>query len=100
MRIEEAPKPYHTDHSIVYSCQYHIIFCPKYRRPILVDAVAARLKELLMEKQDEYGYAVMGMEVMPDHVHLLLDVDPRVGVASSPRSRATHRTRSGSSIRG
>ncbi len=82
MRIEEAPKPYHTDHSIVYSCQYHIIFCPKYRRPILVDAVAARLKELLMEKQDEYGYAVMGMEVMPDHVHLLLDVDPRVGVAS------------------
>ncbi len=82
MRIEEAPKPYHTDHSIVYSCQYHVIFCPKYRRAVLVDAVAARLKELLLEKQGEYGYAVMEMEVMPDHVHLLLDVDPRVGVAS------------------
>lgn len=82
VEIERAPKPYHTDHSIVYSCQYHVIFCPKYRRPVLVDAIAARLKELILEKQGEYGYAVMGMEVMPDHVHLLLDVDPRIGIAS------------------
>ncbi len=82
MEIERAPKPYHTAHSIVYSCQYHVIFCPKYRRPVLVDAVAARLKELVLEKQVEYGYTVMQMEVMPDHVHLLLDVDPRVGVVT------------------
>jgi len=80
MRLEQAEKPYHTDHSIVYSCQYHVIFCPKYRRPVLEEAVAKRLKEMILEKQDEYGYAVMGMEVMPEHVHLLLDVDPRVGV--------------------
>jgi putative transposase len=82
MELRQGPKPYHTDHSIVYSCQYHVIFCPKYRRPVLVDAVAARLKELVMLKQDEYGYAVLGVEVLPDHVHLLLDVDPRIGVAS------------------
>ena len=80
MRLEQAEKPYHTDHSIVYSCQYHVIFCPKYRRPVLEEAVAKRLKEMILEKQDEYGYAVMGMEVMPEHVHLLLDVDPRVGI--------------------
>jgi len=82
MRLEEAPKPYHTDHSIVYSCQYHVIFCPKYRRPVLVNAVAERLKEMVMDQQGEYGYTVMGMEVMPNHIHLLLDVDPRVGIAS------------------
>lgn len=82
MELRNHTKVYHTDHSIVYSCHYHVIFCPKYRRPILVDAVAARLKELVLEKQTEYGYAVMEMEVMPDHVHLLLDVDPRVGIAS------------------
>jgi len=82
MEIERAPKPYHTDHSIVYSCQYRVIFCPKYRRPILVDAVEMRLKELILEKQAEYGYAVMRMEVMPNHVHLLLDVDPRIGIAT------------------
>lgn len=82
MEIERAPKPYHTDHSIVYSCQYHVIFCPKYRRPVLVDAVETRLKELILEKQAEYGYNVMRMEVMPNHVHLLLDVDPRIGIAA------------------
>jgi putative transposase len=82
MELASAPKPYHSDHSIVYSCQYHVIFCPKYRRPLLVDAVAARLKELILEKQGDDGYAVMSMDIMPDHVHLLLDVDPRVGIAS------------------
>lgn len=82
MKIERAPKPYHTDHSIVYSCQYHVIFCPKYRHPVLVDAVETRLKELIVEKQAEYGYTVMRMEVMPNHVRLLLDVDPRIGIAA------------------
>ena len=82
MKLEQANKPYHTDHSIVYSCQYHVIFCPKYRRPVLNDAVSAKMKELVLEKQEEYGFAVMEKEVMPDHVHLLLDIDPRVGVNS------------------
>ena len=80
MRLEQTDKPYHTDHSIVYSCQYHVIFCPKYRRAVLEDAGARRLKEMILEKQTEYGYAVMGMEVMPEQVHLLLDVDPGVGI--------------------
>jgi len=35
-----------------------------------------------MEKQEEYGYEVLDMEVMPDHVHLLLDVDPKIGIYS------------------
>jgi putative transposase len=34
-----------------------------------------------MEKQETYGYTVIGMEVMPDHVHLLLDVNPQIGIA-------------------
>src|SRR3974377_2218471 len=80
MEIRQPSKPYHTDHSIVYSCQYHVIFCPKYRRKVLTGALAERLKTLILEKQEQSGYAVMELEVMPDHVHLLLDVDPRVGV--------------------
>lgn len=80
MQIRQPDKHYHTDHSIVYSCQYHVIFCPKYRRPVLSVEVSARMKELILEKQEEYGYIVIEMEVMPDHVHLLLDIDPRIGV--------------------
>jgi putative transposase len=80
MELRQYNKPYHTDHSIVYSCQYHVIFCPKYRRKVLTDAVAARMKELVLAKQTDYGYTVIEMEVMSDHVHLLLNVDPRAGI--------------------
>ena len=80
MELQQSNKTYHTDHSIMYSCQYHVIFCPKYRRKVLIDAVAARLKELVLSKQAEYGYSVIEMEVLPEHVHLLLDVDPRAGI--------------------
>ena len=80
MELQQSNKTYHTDHSIMYSCQYHVIFCPKYRRKVLIDAVAARLKELVLSKQAEYGYIVIEMEVLPEHVHLLLDVDPRAGI--------------------
>ena len=80
MELRQSNKPYHTDHSIVYSCQYHVIFCPKYRRKVLTDALAARMKELVLAKQSDYGYTVIEMEVLPDHVHLLLDVDPRAGI--------------------
>jgi len=80
MELRQSSKPYHTGHSIVYSCQYHVIFCPKYRRKVLTDAIAARMKELVLSKQAEYGYTVIEMEVLPDHVHLLLDVDPRAGI--------------------
>lgn len=86
MELAPAPNRYHTDHSIVYGCLYHVIFYLEYRRPLLVDAVAERLKELVLEKQADYGYAVMQMEVMPNHVHLLLDVDPWTHVSASRRS--------------
>jgi putative transposase len=82
MQFKQPSKPYHTDHNIVYSCQYHVIFCPKYRRKVLMGEVAEMMKTLVMEKQQEYGYSVIEMEVMPDHIHLLLDVDPRVGINS------------------
>lgn len=80
MEIANKEKEYHKDSHLVYSCQYHIIFCPKYRRKVLVTPIDNRLKELILEKQNEYGYYVLDMEVMPDHVHLLIDADPKIGV--------------------
>lgn len=80
MNIQQTSKTYHSGHSIVYSCQYHVIFCPKYRRRVLIDGVDERLKELIYEKQDDYGYIVIEIEVMPEHVHIILDVDPRIGI--------------------
>jgi len=82
MNLEQSNKPYHSSFSLVYSCQYHIIWCTKYRRKVLDDTLAERLKALIEEKQSDYGYTVFGMEIMPDHVHLLLDADPQVGIVS------------------
>jgi putative transposase len=58
-----------------------VIFCPKYRRKVFYLPLDTRLKALLLEKQEAYGYCVLGMEAMPDHVHLLLDVNPQIGIA-------------------
>jgi putative transposase len=80
MDIQQPGKTYQQGHSIIYSCQYHVVFCPKYRRKVLTGEIDPRLKELILEKQDDYGYKIIDMEVMPDHVHLLIDVDPRMGI--------------------
>jgi putative transposase len=82
MQVENLNKHYKSDKRLIYSCQYHIIFCPKYRRHALKDGIDLRLKELIENKQIEYQYLVLGMEVMPDHVHLLLDINPKIGIYS------------------
>lgn len=56
----------------VYNCAYHLIWCPKYRRSVLVDDIAKRLKELLIEKATEHGWIIEKMEVMPDHIHIFI----------------------------
>lgn len=82
MEIATTPKKYSSDTGLVYSCQYHVIFTPKYRRKVLVNGVDSRFKELVLEKQQEYQYEMLEMEVMPDHVHLLISVNPKIGVYS------------------
>lgn len=65
---------------MVYSCKYHVVWCPKYRRKVLVDGVDARLKELIDEICHELRIDVIEMEIMPDHVHLLIEVEPQFGI--------------------
>ena len=55
---------------------YHLIWCPKYRRKVLVGNVEARLKELLYIKAQEIGTQISQMEVMPDHLHLFVKSTP------------------------
>ena len=78
--VSNTNKQYRTLGHVRCSCQYHVIFCPKYRRKVLVDGIDVRLKELLLENQEQHGYEVLEMEVMPDHVHLLLDISPKRSV--------------------
>lgn len=60
----------------VYNLGYHLIWCPKYRRKVLVGKVENRLKELMREKADELNITIEQMEVMPDHIHLFIKAKP------------------------
>ncbi|SMO50445.1 IS200/IS605 family transposase [Melghirimyces algeriensis] len=66
--------------NVVYDCKYHVVFCPKYRRKVLVSPVSDRLKELFVEKARELEVTISSMEIMPDHVHLLIQCDPQFGI--------------------
>ena len=63
---------------LVYKNQFHVVFCPKYRRPVLVDGVDVRLKGILLEKAAELDVKILSIEIMPDHVHLFISFDPRL----------------------
>ena len=69
-----------SNNNIVYSCKYHVVWCPKYRRKVLRDNIAERLKELIIQKSSEMLADIIEMEIMPDHVHMHVEVDPQFGI--------------------
>lgn len=71
---------YKSNNNIVYSCKYHVVWCPKYRRKVLVNGVDERLKELIITISNEINVEIIEMEIMSDHVHILLEVDPQYGI--------------------
>jgi putative transposase len=72
---------YRRNAGAVFSLKDHIVFCPKYRRPVLVDGVAARLRGLLADTAAELGLTIHALEFMPDHVHRFAEADPTRCVA-------------------
>jgi putative transposase len=73
-------RTFKSNHNVVYSCKYHIIFCPKYRRKVLVEGVDARFKEIAATLAAEMQVDILELEVRPDQVHLLCEIDPQLGV--------------------
>ena len=69
----------HNSTSVV-NINYHIIWCPKYRRKVLVDGVDTRLKEVLVQIAEESGCTIETMEVMPDHIHIFLKGTPTIPI--------------------
>jgi putative transposase len=75
-----ALEGYKSNHNVVYSSKYHVVWTPKYRRPVLVDKIAFRLQHRLHETRLRYQAEVIAREIMQDHVHLLVEVDPQFGI--------------------
>ncbi len=69
-----------TNKNITYICHYHVVFCPKYRRKVLVSPIDERLKTIIMETIEKRGQELIEVEIMPDYVHLLVSCDPQFGI--------------------
>ena len=61
----------------VYSLQYHLVWCTKYRKKVLKDGIDVECKEMLESLAQEYKFQILAMEVMSDHIHLLVDCRPQ-----------------------
>jgi putative transposase len=71
---------YKSHNNVIYSCKYHVVWCPKYRRAVLVNGVDVRLKQIIQSVCTESRAELLTLEVMPEHVHLLVEVDPQYGI--------------------
>ena len=76
---------YKSNKNVVFSCKYHVVWCPKYRRKCLVGEIGERLKELIQQTAAEINAEIFEMEIMPDHVHLLIEIDPQFGINKAIR---------------
>jgi putative transposase len=79
----------HTVHLVVY----HIIWCPKRRRKILVGPVHDRLKQLIEEVVGEHQWQIVELAIQPDHVHLFLRSNPYTlptDIAHAIKGRTSH----------
>lgn len=71
---------YKSNNNIVYDCKYHVIWCPKYRKPVLKGDVEKMLKNILPFKAETIGADIIEMETDKNHVHLLISCDPQYGI--------------------
>ncbi|NJR68532.1 MAG: IS200/IS605 family transposase [Synechococcales cyanobacterium CRU_2_2] len=69
-----------SNQNIVYNCQYHVVWCVKYRRKLLTGDIETRLKEIIQAVADECRFGISEMETDKDHIHLLVNCDPQFGI--------------------
>ncbi len=71
---------YKSNKNVVYSCKYHVVWCPKYRKKVLIGDVEIRLKAIVKDVCEERNAKLIEVECDEDHIHLLIEVDPQYGI--------------------
>ena len=66
-----------------YSLQYHIVWVTKYRKPIFLGSIESEVRQYLLETLKSLDMNVLAMEVMPDHIHLLVDCKPQLRLSDA-----------------
>src|ERR1700674_3617811 len=75
-----ALEGYKSNNNVVYSSKYHCVWTPKYRRSELVGPIAKRCEPVIRQTAKKYRAEIIALEIMPDHVHVLVEVDPQFGM--------------------
>ena len=91
-----SPDEYRYESNAVSLLNYHFVFIPNRRKKVLVGAIAERLQQIICELVVENRWKIIAMEIMPDHVHLFLNVKPTDDPSSIMRKikgRASHHLR-------
>jgi len=70
----------------VFLLNYHLIWCPKRRKPVLVGQIAERLKEIVEEVAVELGVEILALEIMSDHIHLFVSAYPQLSITHLVKS--------------
>ena len=60
----------------IFNIGYHLIWCTKYRRPMLKSEVETRLRFLLLEKAKEIDVNIVSLEILPEHLHMFVKCSP------------------------
>jgi putative transposase len=70
-----ALEGYKSNNNVVYSSKYHCVWTPKYRRSVLVGPIAKRCEQVIRQTAEKYRAEIIALEIMPEHVHGLVEVD-------------------------
>jgi len=96
IEISENSMEYRHSRNQVYLLNYHLIWCPKRRKRVLVGAVRDRLEEILREVAAEFRVEILALEIMPDHLHLFISSHPDVLIhklVKQIKGRSSHHLR-------
>ena len=65
-----------------WNCKYHIVFAPKYRRKVFYEDKRLEIGKILRELCKWKGVNIIEAEVCPDHIHMLVEIPPKLSVSS------------------
>ncbi|WP_155830541.1 IS200/IS605 family transposase, partial [Butyrivibrio sp. NC3005] len=65
----------------VYCLQYHIVWCTKYRKKVIVGNIESDVKEHLYRTAEDLDIKILAMETMPDHIHMLIECKPQCRIS-------------------
>lgn len=79
----QLPKDVTYGRGYVYSLQYHIVWTTKYRKPIFVGNIESDVRQYLINTLKSLDVVIIAMEIMPDHIHLLVDCKPQLRISDA-----------------